>query len=287
MIYNESDTQVKKHLMSYSKPNDICTEINGSEKKNILLPSRDFIHLYKQKIENCIKGCNLNLRLAKEEDVNDAFDFIQDRFKRGFIEEASTYDIFEFIKYGHGIVIYNKQNKIVGCLFEEGNKDYKKISVSRRLAIDESCRGKHLGELVTFYSCLVAMERGATVKTGLIKFNNFQSHHIHLNNLGWILDSFYINIEGRGIFFSISIPLNPKSLLANKIDRTKILSYISKRKEGIDYCLINGDDPEMIEEVYKKNNFKIVAIVKINKKRNNTPVFFALPNKSLKYTLLP
>jgi len=284
MIYKEPDIAYKKHLLSYSKPMDICKSLSESDASASQLTKNGFITSYKQTIYDRVNKYGLTLRLATEDDAERADCLIQTRFQNNLKRTATNaYDLIRFIKFGHGLILENSEHKIVGCLFEEPYNESEKISISRRLAIDSSLTGMGMGGTITLFSCLIAMERGALVKTGLIKIRNYLSHLIHLNNLGWILDSFYPNSDELGVFFSISMPLNPAALLENRIDLNKLQTFIAEKKNGVDYCLTKCDDFDGITKMYDNNDFKIVAISALEE--GEVPEFFALPSEVLRYSM--
>jgi len=260
----------------FTKPIDICKELNDWEKSILLLDKIDFSKAYKENIQAEINSFGLRLRMAHLEDIDPIIDFLVTRFIRD-PEAISKYDLYRFIEYGHGLIVENEQGHIVGCLFEIGyEKEQTKISYSIRLGIDESVKGKGLGRLLTVYSCLLAMERGAQIKIGLIHSNNFPSLHIHVNQVGWLIDEYHYNLGNLGLCFEFSLPLTPQALLVNRIDLDKVRSYCAEHQEGIDYLYIKGDDIETIKSVYRTKRFKIAAIV-CPKQKEEVTMLFALP----------
>ncbi len=264
----------------FTKPKSICQKLNEWEKSILLLDNHAFIKVYKEKIKETINSYGLSLRLANLSDIEPVYDFIISRFNKEYIDDVSKYDLFRFIEYGHGIIVEDSQNKMLGCLFEVGYEKKWKISYSLRLGIDETLKGKGLAKLLTVYSCLLAMERGAQLKIGLISIDNLASLHIHVNQVGWLIDKFYYNLDSLGLSFEFSLPLTPESLLRNRIDLNKVNTYIEENVEGIDYLLINYDDVETIKSVYHNSEFKIAAIITKDFK-GDKPQFFALPVKML------
>jgi len=277
MSYRESIIMEKKPKYIFIKPKSICKDLNEWEKSILLLNKMDFAKAYKENIQAEISSHGLFLRMAEIKDIDPVYNFIITRYTKEYLEDVSRYDIFRFIEYGHGLIIEDAHQQILGCLFEVGyEKDHKKISYSIRLGVDESLKGKGLGRLLTVYSCLLAMERGMQVKIGLIDFNNFLSLHIHVNQVGWLIDSFYDNLDSLGLSFEFSLPLTPEGILANRIDLDKVQSYVAGHLEGIDYLLIRSNDIETIKTVYKNRSFKIAAIIS-PKQKETIPTFFALP----------
>ena len=272
-------TQIRPEYI-FVKPKSICKKLDEWEKSILILNTTDFAKAYKEKIHAEINSYGLSLRMAELSDIDPVFDFILSCFSSEYIDDVSRYDIFRFIEYGHGLIIEDEKNTILGCLFEVGYEKITKISYSIRLGIDKRLRGKGLGKLLTVYSCLLAMERGSEVKIGLIDFNNFVSLHIHVNQVGWLIEKFYHNLDSLGLSFEFCLPLTPESLLRNRIDQDKVKTYISEHVEGIDYMLIKSDDVEAIKSVYKIGQFKISAIIS-QEKTGKKPLFFALPVKML------
>jgi len=280
MNYKETLARDTKQANMFVKPLCICQELNEWEKSILSLTKMDFITAYKRKIQTEINSFGLRLRMAEITDIDPVHDFIITCFSRD-PEAVSKYDLYRFIKYGHGLIIEDEHQLILGCLFEIGyRKNQKKISYSVRLGIDESMKGKGLGRLLTVYSCLLAMENGSQIKTGLIHANNFQSLHLHVNQAGWLIDTFYHTLGLLGLCFEFSLPLTPEALLGNRIDLDKVQTYIAEHQEEIDYLLIKGNDIETIKSVYKNYQFKIAAII-MPKQKDDNPLFFAMPIKML------
>jgi hypothetical protein len=276
MNYKEATGKDTKQANMFAKPLCICRELNEWEKGILLLNETDFVRVYKKKIQDEIEGYNLRLRLAELTDIDPVYNFIINRFHREYLEDVSRYDLFRFIKYGHGLILENANHEIMGCLFEIGYEKILKISYSIRLGIHESLKSKGLGRLLTVYSCLLAMENGSQIKTGLISYNNLVSLHIHVNQAGWLIDTFYHELSSLGTSFEFSLPLTPEALLLNRIDLDKVQTYIDEHHEGTDYRLIQINDIEAIKTIYKNRTFKIAAIIMPNQKEGNA-LFFALP----------
>ena len=264
----------------YIKPKSICKKLDEWEKSILLLNKADFAKAYKEKIRAEINSQGLYIRLAKLSDIDPVYNFIISRFKKEYLDDVSRYDLFRFIEYGHGLIIEDDQKEILGCLFEVGYEKIVKVSYSIRLGIDERLKGKGFGKLLTIYSCILAMERGSDIKIGLIDIGNFVSLHIHVNQVGWLVDKYYHDLDSLGLSFEFSLPLTPESLLGNRIDHEKVRTYIDEHTEGVDYMLINSDDIEHIKAVYQNCKFKIAAIIN-NDIKGGKPQFFALPTKIL------
>ncbi|MEI7523371.1 MAG: hypothetical protein WCJ95_03530 [Mariniphaga sp.] len=264
----------------YVKPKSICIKPDEWEKSILRLDQKEFIKAYKEKIQDQIKSHGLNLRLAKLSDIEPVYDFIMTRFNKEYIDDVSKYDLFRFIEYGHGLIVEDSRMKILGCLFEVGYEKIWKISYSLRLGIDETLKGKGLGKLLTVYSCLLAMERGSHLKIGLISIHNLASLHIHVNQVGWLVDKFYHDLDSLGLSFEFSLPLTPEGLIRNRIDPDKVQGYLEENIEGVDYLLIDYDDVGKIKAVYNNGKFKIAAIITKDYK-GDKPQFLALPVEML------
>ena len=264
----------------FNKPKSICKKLDEWEKGILLLNKTDFAKAYKEKIHAEINSYGLKLRLAKLSDIDPVYDFIISRFKKEYLDDVSRYDLFRFIEYGHGLIVENDQKEILGCLFEVGYEKTVKVSYSIRLGLDERIKGRGLGKLLTVYSCIIAMERGSEIKIGLIDIGNFVSLHIHVNQVGWLVDKYYYDLDSLGLSFEFSLPLTPDSLLRNRIDPERVRIYINEHTEGIDYLLIKCDDTDLIKAVYQDCKFKIAAIINSDNK-GGKPQFFALPTNIL------
>jgi len=275
MIYKEIIKQEQMELCQFlNKPKQICKDITDRDRYLLSLSKEDFIREYKKQINQEIEDFGFLLRKITLDDIDTVYSFIIQRFDDKYIEDISHFDIFRFIEYGHGLVIEDSGNNIIACLFEIGYEKNCKISYSIRLGVDEKQKGKGLGRLITTYSSLLAMENGATIKRGLMDYDNFISQHIHINQLGWIFDEFYPNIKSLGFSFSSSMLLTPHALLTNRIDTIKLQNFIQKNIEGSDYYRIKYNDFETITRIYSETDFRIIAVIKNQDSKFD---FIALP----------
>jgi hypothetical protein len=266
--------------ISYRKPDSICRELNDWEKNLLSLDKKEFARLYMERIRKDIESHGLTLRLAETEDIIPVYNFIIHRFKDEYVEDISKYDLFRFIKYGHGLIVEDAGHVILGCLFEIGYEKKHKISYSIRLGVAERLKGKGLGRMLTVYSCLLAMEQGSHLKKGLINFSNFVSLHIHLNQAGWLVDSFYPDIKALGISFEFSLPLTPEAILNNSIDQAKLKRFIHAHNEGVDFRIIKSNDIEELRDIYQNDNFRIIAVLRSAEEAEGFD-FIAMPIKNL------
>lgn len=264
----------------YTKPATICKDLNEWEKNLLQLPKKEFAKIYMLQIQQEIKACGLKLRMAELNDIKPMYDFITNRFDIIYIDEISLYDIYRFIEYGHGVILEDENNIIKGSLFEIGYQKGHKISYSIRLGIDEKYKGNGLGRLITTYCSLYAMKHGSKEKKGIIYYDNIISHHMHLNQMGWIVDYFILDIAGLYQSFSVSMPLTPESFLLNRIDMKKLLRFIDEHHEGTDFKLINYNETKEIQEVCENGEFKIIAFVMASENVNEAS-FFAMPVNQL------
>jgi predicted GNAT family N-acyltransferase len=221
-----------------------------------------FSSAWRQQIEAYVESVGLSLKQIQDHDTPEVKAFLSRRYPAHIAAEICPYDLLQFRKFGHGLVLENQQQEIVGCIFEVGYHTEEKTSYTIRLAVDQPLNGKNLGYHLMVYSSLLAMEQNSRVKRGLIEYNNLQSLYINLNKVGWICDGYSPKITDLGTFFDIALPLDPMGLTANVINGEKLVQYIRERRKGIDYRLVRPGDHQEIQEMYQDTNFKISAVVK-------------------------
>lgn len=255
---SESDIQSRSFL--YRKPEALCSSRESLPFYNI--DKQIFIDSKKITIEKYIKQAGLKLTLMRptDEDFFGVLSFLSNRYSKEQALEICTFDLYRFVEYGHGVLLKNERNEVVGTVFEIFYDTAEKTSYTIRLAISEKWSGKNLGYYLMQYSCLLAMEKGAKVKRGIIEYHNLSSLHINLNKVGWICDKFYDYIPGLGSFFGIVLPLDPIHLTHNSIDMKKLTSFFSEYKQGEDYRLIDCRDLSTVSDLYHHTEFKIVGL---------------------------
>ncbi|HRE57253.1 MAG TPA: hypothetical protein PLW09_05475 [Candidatus Kapabacteria bacterium] len=273
---------MSKHVVSekmdydYMKPRELCYHTDEIV-PDISLP--DFIASSLQIIEQTIVEKNLIFRRASIADIEQLFAFIKTRYPLDIAEEISTYDIYRFITFGHGLVVQTQQGNIVACLFEVGYDTIDRTSYTLRLAVDPVLSGLNIGQALIEYSCLLAMKRGSKVKRGLLDLENFPSAHILINKVGWIAEAFYPNLAPLGTCFTICLPLHKRGFLQNRVNISALPHYISHKKEDKDYVVAPAHSIEYIHQAYKEN-FRVIAYIKKGI-LNNHDNFFLVPASTL------
>ena len=235
-----------------------------------------FIDSQMQAIERYVFDEGLTLARMTNRDVDAVMTFLYERYPREIAAEISAFDLWRFIEYGHGVLIWDDAGRVKGCIFEIGYSRRAETSFTIRLAVAAEIEGKNLGYHLMLYSCLIAMQEGARVKRGLIQFSNQKSLHINLNKVGWICESFVPDACGLGPFFDISLPLDPAGLFTNAVDLDQIPRYMASHHAYIDYRLIDAEDIRAVAQLYECTDFKIVAMLK-HDPDSGRPCFFALP----------
>lgn len=266
----------------FQKPADIC------QHSDIPLPQfwNDkfaFAEEWRKQIESTAAAYGLKLRLYKNEDIPAIKTFLAERYKPELAAEICAFDLHRFEEYGHGVILLDAEGRVRATIFEVGYHTNEKTSYTIRLAVAEELQGRDLGQQLVIYSSLIAMEYGSRIKRGIIEFDNLRSLYINLNKVGWICDEFIPNIESLGTFFKIALPLDPKGLTGNRIDRFKAIEFVRSRKENIDYKLLPFMDFEATQKMYEETDFKVVAVIKKEWAPEvfETDVLLALPSRRL------
>lgn len=269
-------------IVFFKKPNELCIKQPENVKH---LNRSEFIKYHKKRIHSEIKALDLNLRLAEYADIENLISFMRIRYSKyppGVAEDVSQYDLYRFIKFGHGLLIEDANKKIQACVYEAPYNTVDKTSYTVRIASSREYAGKGLGFKITEYSSLLAMENGSFVKRALIETTNYASISILINKLGMVCNNFYMNLfsnVGDGI--TVCIPLDKNSFLQNRIEVNKVVDYIKKHELNIDYKLIEPKNLNELNHLYNiEKRFIIIAFLKkglINDKN----VFFAYPKEKL------
>ena len=246
----------------FRKTSEICETPTETELSWLKNDKAAFASSYKNAIEEKIASHGYTLREAGTDDVYTSYQFSSQQYGKELADAISAYDIYRFICFGHGLIIEDQQKKIQGCLFEAAYDTHEKTSLSIRLAIDKILAGKDFGSLITTYSCLLAMEDGSRTKRGFIELGNDVQLYIQLNKVGWIIDDYFDDIQGLVPTFTVVLPLDPESLILNKIKQEKCQHYLKNMQEGTDYMLLESNNAKLIKKIYRETEYKIVAFLK-------------------------
>lgn len=260
----------------YVKPREICYK---TDSRTLALSDNEFTSTSLRIIETSLASKGLHLRHAVIADVEQLFAFIKTRYPSDIAEEISAYDMYRFIKFGHGLVVRRPDSAIVACLFEVGYDTPERTSYTLRLGVDQSLSGLNVGQALIEYSCILAMQRGSRVKRGLLDLENYTSAHILINKVGWIAEAFYPELKPLGTCFTICLPLDRRGFLENRIDFEKLQTYIEKNKKNSDYIIVKAQDVRKMNAAYN-DGFKVVAYLKKGTITNENS-FFLLPQEVL------
>ncbi|MEM7656691.1 MAG: hypothetical protein AAF399_11220 [Bacteroidota bacterium] len=243
----------------------------------------EFSQNWRTQIVEYVQSCGIELKVIEDQDTPEIKQFLQRRYEKAVADEICAYDLYQFRKFGHGVLLQGEDGTIQGCIFEVGYDTMDKTSYTIRLAVYEGFNGHNLGYHLMIYSSLLSMEQGSRVKRGLIQVENLKSLYINLNKVGWICDGFEPQITELGTFYEIALPLDPMGLTANRIDKDGLLTYIAEKEAGQEYRLLDHTDIPTIQAMYEETDFKICAVVKEGW-LNEHPWLFALPGRSLQFS---
>jgi len=272
----------KEQFFYYKKPIEICKELNQDELE--LNEDPDFISMAKKQIEAFFQTYQIKIKKIGIEDFSRLIDFFRQAYPHKVrLNRIGPYDMYRYILYGNVLVLEDQQKKIQGSVLEVSFSNEEKISASIRLLISPRFRGLGFGQKLTRYECLLAMERGSKFKTGIVDFDNKQQLYIQLNHNGYILNQFHQDLPDIDPSFCAFLPLTPSSLLENRIDEHKLMTYIHSHANGIDFHLCDFDDLDKITRIFNEDHFFITAFLKENSLGLKKPQFFALPKEKINY----
>jgi len=265
----------------YRKPAEIC--IDRSQWQH-LHETELFIKTNKQEIERFFNDQGLKLVKGELNDIERLYRFTHDRwiiFGERIANDLSAYDIYRFILFGYALMLENKEGELLACVYSAYYQTPDKCTFNLRLAMDERLKGKNTGLHMVNYLNLIAMEKGMLTDRGLLETDNSVSAYLHLNKMGCVFDNYHPELQlGIQKAFMLSLRLTPVDFVYNRIDIEKLLRYIEHNQAGSDYQLIDFDDFQNIESLYKEGRYLIVAMIREGWLTDKN-LYFALPKSQL------
>lgn len=273
-LNTKSDTWV------YQKPAYLC-EPAEEIFPDVVPDPIEYGRIAKEQIQLQLESQGFVIRLAEDADILRLEQFILKRYDPLIASEVSPFDMYRFLRYGHGVVVHRPESdEVLGCIFAVNYDAEPKESYTIRLGVDESLKGLNLGVSIMRYSCFHAMSKGARIKTGIIDFDNYTSLYINLNKVGWICPRFDAYIECLGSCFDILLPLDVTGLTTNVISDPKMYDFIRTAREGSDYRLINWKNLEEMHRMYRDTDFVVTAFAR-DLEHQKDHQFLALPATEL------
>lgn len=245
------------------KPKEICCYSPELEAVISIDEVKCFAKNAQNEIEQTISEIGLTLRRAELRDYSAIHKLLAERFNPPTTSQISFYDAYRSIRHGYSVVLEDSEGQIVGYDYSLGYDDDDKTSFGLNIAIAQSWSGYKLQTLVSTYTSLIGMERGARIRRGIVHPSNYTSLHNLLNNTGFLCEQFFPRLPGfESSRFILSFGLTPAGMMNNRVDIEKALKFIQEKKEGIDYRLVECDNEKAIADLYEKTSFRVVAFVK-------------------------
>ena len=266
----------------YRKPTEICTIDPSLEEITTQEAVDAFIQAGKKEFEDYIAQHGLYVRKATYDDLAAFFQYAKERFAGllGTTVMYSSYWLDHLISAGHPMLLFNQAGQIKGYKLEASYLNEERTSNGGGIAIDDDLAGLKMGMKFFDYISLIAMEKGAKVKRGIIAAYNYPSLHNVLNRSGSIFTEVIPNIEGHGQRFVYKINLTPAGMLNNKLNKESLKNYLDQKKEGQDYRLVKCTDAENILKMYQESDFRIMAMLRAGDLAEEQ-TFMAIPEQQL------
>lgn len=248
----------------YRKPKEICKVDPTLELISTQEDVDRFIQEGKKAFEDYIAEHGLHVRKATYEDLKAFYAYAAERFA-GLLGKTvmySSYWMDHLISSGHPMLLLNEEGKIKGYKLEASYLNEERTSCGGGIAIDDDLAGLKMGMKFFDYISLIAMEKGARVKRGIIAAYNYPSLHNVLNRSGSIFTEVIPHIEGHGQRFVYKINLTPAGITNNFLDMDGLKRYLDRTKEGEDYQLLACTDAANILKLYQETDYKIAAMLR-------------------------
>jgi len=248
----------------YRKPTEICKVDTALEDISTQAEMDAFIQAGKKAFEDYIAQHGLMVRKATYEDLPIFFKYAKERFS-GLLGNTPVYSAYwldHLISAGHPMLLFDQDGNIKGYKLEASYLNEERTSNGGGIALDDDLAGLKLGMKFFDYISLIAMEKGAKVKRGIIAAYNYPSLHNVLNKSGSIFTEVIPHIEGHGQRFVYKISLTPAGMINNRLDKEGLQTYLKEKTEGDDYQLVACKDAKGILEMYQQSDYRIVAMLR-------------------------
>ena len=248
----------------YRKPTEICHHYSEFESIESLQEAQPFIDSKKKEFEDFLAEKGLIVRKATYNDLDAFFAYAKARFAKllGSTPMYSPYWLDHLISAGHPMLLFDSNNNIKGYQLEASYLDQERTSNGGGIAVDDDLKGMKMAMRLFDYVALLAMEKGAKVKRGIIAAYNFPSVNNVLNRSGAIFTDVIPNLTGHGQRFIYKFGLTPAGIENNRIDKLKLASFLDSNLSGTDYELVLAEDAQGILKMYQETEFRIVAMLR-------------------------
>ncbi|HAN76406.1 MAG TPA: hypothetical protein DCQ31_00865 [Bacteroidales bacterium] len=220
-----------------------------------------FIETGKNRIIEALAQNNFELKIGSISDILALKKFINLNCRKLTAEQLTEAYLFSSIQYGELVLIY--YNKVIvafhlTCYHFVPHK----ISAVIYVAVNSMHRGYKLGVLSSYYSSLLAFEKGCEFKNTWIAPDNYPSLVNHINYEGFsgidFKPSMFLPGQGRIV---VSFKLTRLNLLYNRIDMGKLKEFIANPNIEGEFKIINPENENELLEFISSQQFKISACI--------------------------
>ena len=253
----------------FVKPQELTPDDQNIKK----IDSTTFIAQEIKKIEDALYSKNIFIEYASTKDIFEIIELIKYETSTFVLRQISESDLYRIIRYGVFPILKNQNNKIVGFNATEIYHGKTNKAVTTFVLIEKQHQNNNLGVLLSRFTSLECMKRGAHQKETWVHPNNYSSLKKHLNKEGFIVSEVHSDLflanQPRLI---ITLPLTPKGLNCNRIDNKKLEIFLNTNNE---YTLLECDDIDTLNYIYNKTELRIVAL--LSEKNDDKNLFLAIP----------
>jgi hypothetical protein len=267
----------------YRKPLEICAVSLRWEAATASHEAARFVAFRKRQIDHELGRLGLRIRAAVLEDIPALWNLYLERLRPTPARRINGFELYRIIRFGGALVLETRQGgEIVGLELasEYGGGGERTVS-SAGVAVHPSLAGHNLGALLLTSSCLCGMQSGATTRRGIVHPRNYASLANAINHMGSLCDGFHREFLDWGEpRFTLCCPLTPGGLANNRIDPRKLAAFLAEGSPGVDYEIVNGDDLDGIDHLYRETPFRVAALLK-PERDGASPRLVALPASRL------
>lgn len=228
------------------------------------------------------RSLGLELRRAGLKDLEALRSFRLDHRPPPIGRQITRYDLYRILRYGSSPILVDEKGRIRGMLLEVRYYRECQISCGISMAVDKAIAGHGLAADLLVYAGCEAAAAGCRLQRGIVSPENQPALSTLLNKVGYLAEDFLPSYPGLGgSRLTLCWSLEPRSLLGNRVDATRLAAFLESGRRGHDFRLIALSDTEGLSRLYHEGGFKVIAFAPAGS-ISDTPWLVAVADRLLR-----